>query len=83
VAVDGTRILDGGNPSSAFVDVSGHDFWLRPGSVLIGHAEADFVPVLDFHGTKRTAPFDVGACESGGNGIQNAWRIQPGFKRGE
>jgi hypothetical protein len=65
VAVDGHRFLDGGSLAEAFAGPAEHDYRLKPGSVLIGHA-LDWVPVYDFNGTTRQLPFDVGAYETPG-----------------
>jgi hypothetical protein len=81
VAVDGTRLFDGGDPAAAFVDSSRQNFWPRPGSALIGRADSDLGPALDFNGTKRTAPFDVGAYETQGLAQNPGWTIEAGFKR--
>jgi hypothetical protein len=81
IAVDGTRILDGGDPASTFVDADQWNFWSRPGSTLIGHADSTLAPAIDFNGVKRTPPFDVGAYESDGRSQNPGWKIQSGFKR--
>ena len=81
IAVDGTRFLDGGDPASVFVDTGQRNFWPRPKSALIGHADSAFAPALDFNGTKRTTPFDIGAYESDGQEKNPGWMIQAGFKR--
>jgi hypothetical protein len=81
IAVDRACIFDGDDPSSAFVDASQRNFWLGPGSALIGHADSALAPALDFNGTKRTTPCDVGAYESDGRDKNPGWRIEAGFKR--
>jgi len=81
IAVDGTRVFDGGDPASAFADSSREDFWPWPGSALLGRADSNLAPALDFNGTKRTAPFDVGAYESDGQGQNPSWTIKAAFKR--
>jgi hypothetical protein len=80
-ALDGVRVCDGGDPASAFVDSSRQDFWPRPGSALIGHADPAFALALDFNGASRLAPLDVGAYEAYGQAQNPGWKIQSGFKR--
>lgn len=81
IAVDGARVVDGGDPASAFVDAGRRNFWAGPGSALIGHADPAFSPRLDFNGVKRAVSFDVGAYASDGKARNPGWTIQPGFKR--
>jgi hypothetical protein len=81
LAIDSVRIFGGGDPSSAFVDAGGRNFWPRPASALMGHADSAAAAVLDFNETKRAAPFDVGAYQANGRERNPGWRIQPGFKR--
>jgi hypothetical protein len=81
VTADDARVFEGGAPASAFVDAARQNFWPPSGSTLLGHADPDLAPVLDFNGTKRVAPFDVGAYESDGREQNPGWIIQPGFKR--
>jgi hypothetical protein len=80
-AVDGARVFDGGDSASVFVDANQRNFWPRPESVLIGHADSALSPALDFNGTKRTPPFDIGAYESDGREKNPGWMIQTGFRR--
>jgi hypothetical protein len=80
VKIDGDRFFDGGGASAAFVDATKNNFWPRTGSLLIRHADASFVPELDFNERKRTAPYDVGAYESDGSLENPGWPIQDGFK---
>jgi hypothetical protein len=63
-----------------FADPAANDFWLKAGSALRNAADPDFAPVLDFNGSARKAPFDVGAYESDGNQKNPGWRVQTGFK---
>ena len=81
IAVDGSRVSEGGDMASAFADSAKQNFWPRSGSALIEHADSTLAPVLDFNGTKRTAAFDVGAYESDGQAQNPGWTIQSGFKR--
>jgi hypothetical protein len=62
VTIDGRRFLDGGSLAEAFAAPAEHDYRLKPGSVLIGHA-LGWVPEFDFNGTARRPPFDAGAYE--------------------
>jgi hypothetical protein len=48
---------------------------------LIGHADSALAPPLDFNGTQRVEPFDVGAYETDGRSRNPGWTIQAGFKR--
>jgi hypothetical protein len=64
-----------------FTDATRHNFWPKPGSALLGHVDSNLAPVFDFNGTKRPAPFDVGAYESNGGAQNPGWAIGAGFKR--
>jgi len=66
--------------SGIFVDADNRDFWPALGSPLIGAADAAHMPGNDFNGTKRQAPFDVGAYESDGLNGNPGWTIEEGFK---
>lgn len=63
-----------------FVAPAMKDFWPKPGSVLIGRADASFTPELDFNHIARDALCDVGACESDGRVENPGWQVRPGFK---
>ncbi|HXG06319.1 MAG TPA: choice-of-anchor Q domain-containing protein, partial [Nitrososphaera sp.] len=78
--IDNLKFFSGGSYSAAFVDASGMNFWPRPGSLLIGAANASLVASLDFNGTSRTSPYDIGAYETEGLGVNPGWQIAPGFK---
>lgn len=78
--IDRQQFFDGGEPASAFVDATNHDFWPRPNSPLIGSADAIFSPEFDFNGTKRTSPGDVGAYQTARREANPGWRIGPGFR---
>jgi len=82
VTIDRFRFNDGGTISDAFVGHSKKDYWPRPGSALINHANPDFAPKLDFNRTTRKPPFDVGAYESEGYAKNPGWRVRTGFKVG-
>jgi hypothetical protein len=81
VAIDGGCFLDGGMTSETFDMPEEDQFWPRPGSRLIGHADASFAPELDFNHMVREAPYDLGAYESDGHTENPGWKIRPGFKR--
>ena len=81
LAVDNRQLFDGGTTASAFGEASQHDFWPKPGSALLGRADAGCAPMLDFNSIQRTAPFDVGAYEAEERERNPGWAIQPGFKR--
>jgi hypothetical protein len=73
---------DGGTISTAFSSPGANDYWPKPGSPLLNHADSDFGPKLDFNRTARKPPFDVGAYEAEGYTQNPGWRIQAGFKVG-
>lgn len=79
-AIDHAGFRDGGTMAEVFVAPLSNDFWPKPGSVLIGRAEANFTPRLDFSHTGREAPYDVGAYESDGRAENPGWQVRPGFK---
>jgi hypothetical protein len=78
--LDGTAFYDGGMIETAFVAPFEHDYWPRPGSVLIDNANPDFASELDFNHTTRNPPFDVGAYESGASAANPGWHVKSGFK---
>jgi len=82
VTIDNFRFYDGGIISAAFVTPDQKNFWPKPGSVLLDHANPDFVPKLDFNHTARKSLFDVGAYESEGAAKNPGWQVQTGFKSG-
>jgi hypothetical protein len=63
VSLDGNRFVDGGSLSETFMDAAGRDYRPKPGSILVGHADPDSAPPLDFSGATRQPPCDVGAYE--------------------
>jgi hypothetical protein len=81
ISIDDRQIFSGDEATAAFADSGKNDFWPRAGSPLIGKADAALVPDLDFNGTKRTAPFDVGAYETDNHTRNIGWRIEPGFRK--
>ena len=78
--IDGVMFCDGRTIDAAFSNPAEHNYWPKPGSVLINNADPDFAPKLDFNHTKRKPPFDVGAYESESNTTNPGWHIQEGFK---
>lgn len=79
--IDNSRFFSGGSATSAFVNPLGFDLWPLPASVLIGSADANHVPTLDFNKAIRTAPYEVGAYETEGLPTNPGWKVGPGFKR--
>jgi len=78
--IDNLKFFSGGSYSAAFVNASGMNFWPKPSSPLVSVANASFIPGLDFNGTTRTSPYDVGAYEANGLTANPGWKIAPGFK---
>jgi hypothetical protein len=81
VNIDNTRFCGGGTMAEAFVSPEEGDFWPKPGSALIGHADRGFGAELDFNHAVRKAPCDIGAYESLGRPVNPGWKVQAGFKR--
>src|SRR5262245_9283646 len=81
-AADGSRFIVGGSADSAFAGPARFDFWPPPGSSLIGKADAQLVPAIDFNERSRVSPFDVGAYETDGLAANPGWTVGPGFKQG-
>ncbi len=79
-AIDGLRFFSGGSGSSAFTNPPQFDFWPRLTFVLIGKADATFVPARDFNERSRVSPFDVGAYETDGLVANPGWKVGAGFK---
>ena len=83
ITIDNSRFYDGGIISAAFVSPDQKNYWPKPGSMLLNHADPDFAPKLDFNHTARKSPFDVGAYESEGSAQNPGWQVQRGFKGGQ
>jgi Right handed beta helix region len=81
-SVGGAAFVSGGSADSAFVNPLGFEFWPTSTSVLRGRGAPSMAPPLDFNGTIRTAPFDVGAYEREGLASNPGWRVGSGFKSG-
>jgi hypothetical protein len=80
VALDSTRLLDGGTAAATFVDAPNRDFWPRTGSILLDRGVAAHAAPNDFNRTARATPIDVGAYETLGLTANPGWRIVEGFK---
>lgn len=80
VTINSSQFFNGGTIYSAFVDPAQNNYWPRPGSILIGRADPDYTPSLDFNGTLRKPPFDIGAYESEDNANNPGQPVQSGFK---
>jgi len=78
--IDGVWFLAGGRAESAFRGPATLNFWPQVASPLIGLAAARFVPEMDFNGSRRMRPYDVGAYQTGGRSTNPGWRVGPGFK---
>jgi hypothetical protein len=72
----GSQFFSGGTISAVFTETASNNFWPRPDSLLICHADSDYAPKFDFNGTPRKPPFDVGAYESEGNAINPGRPVQ-------
>ncbi len=79
-SVDGAAFVNGGTAAAAFTSPSGWNFWPSANSPLRSSADARFTPSLDFNGTARTSPLDVGAYETQGLATNPGWRIAADFK---
>lgn len=79
--VDGSRFVSAGASTRAFTNPTELDFWPLPGSILIGRAETESAPALDFNERARMSPFDVGAYETDGLATNPGWKVRPGFKQ--
>ena len=60
-AADGSRFVSGGTAASAFAGPAQLDFWPPAGSILIGKAELELAPAVDFNERRRVSPFDSGS----------------------
>jgi hypothetical protein len=81
-AADGSRFVGGGAAAAAFAGPAQLDFWPPAGSILIGKAESELAPTVDFNERPRVSPFDVGAYETDGLAANPGWKVGPGFKQG-
>jgi len=66
VSIDRSRFVEGGPLAEVFVAPAEHDYLVKAGSALVGHADPDLAPPHDFSGAPRQPPFDVGAYEAPG-----------------
>jgi len=78
--IDGSRFCNGGTISAVFTDPAKNNYWPHLDSVLVGHADPNYTPKLDFNGAARKPPLDVGAYESEGSASSPGWPVQTGFK---
>lgn len=81
VAVDAVRFIQGGSSTATFAAPGALDFWPRPGSPLLGRAVGAYSLSLDFNGSLRQAPYDVGAYEAEGFDANPGWDVAAGFKQ--
>ena len=72
VSLDGSRVVDGGGLSEAFVNPAEHDYRPKPNSILVGHADPALTPPLDFSGAARQPPLDVGAYDVSGTRLSKS-----------
>lgn len=80
VAIDNARFVNGGTSATAFTNVAARNFWPTATSILLGKADPSWSPSTDFNGSKRTAPFDIGAYQRNGLASNPGWAITTGFK---
>jgi hypothetical protein len=80
-AADGSRVVSRGTAASAFAGPAQLDFWPPAGSILIGKAELELAPAVDFNERRRVSPFDVGAYDTDGLSANPGWKVGPGFKQ--
>ncbi len=64
-----------------FVNAAQTNFWPVPGGALVGAADPAFTPKIDFNGTPRSTPSDIGSYESRGQSPNPGWRLRPSYKR--
>jgi parallel beta-helix repeat protein len=64
--IDNARFFNGGTASAVFTNPATRNFWLPANSILLGKADATLTPGIDFNGSQRVAPFDVGAYQRNG-----------------
>jgi len=79
-SIDNVAFVSGGSVATALTDVAGFDFWPLDTSVLVGTADSNHMPTIDFNGTTRTNPHDVGAYETEGLATNPGWKIADTFK---
>ena len=81
VKTDNSRFYDGASTTHTFSAPDKKNYWPKPDSILLNKANPAFAPKLDFNNTKRKAPFDVGAYETGEHPTNPGWQIKAGFKK--
>lgn len=83
VSIDNNQIYDGGTSTEVFTDPVTFNFWPLPDTVLIGTADPGYVPSTDFNETPRiTAPYDIGAYETLGQGVNPDGQAKASSKDG-
>jgi hypothetical protein len=78
---DGSQFSAGGTAATAFLQAEALDLWPRPASMLIGAGSTGLSADRDFNGTLRRVPYDVGAYQTNGRGMNPGWRVRQEFKR--
>jgi hypothetical protein len=79
-SIDGSRFVAGGTAAAAFTNPAARNLWPPPSSVLRYVADPAFAPALDFNGTARTGPYDVGAYQTNGNTTNPGSPVTADFK---
>ena len=77
---DNSRFFAGGSAVTTFVNASSINLWPRTGSILLGKADRNFVPSLDFSAISRTTPYNVGAHKTNDLASNSGRKIIAGFK---
>ena len=80
VAIDNARFFNGGTSAATFTNPITRNFWPTAASILLGKADPTWSPTTDFNGSKRAAPFDVGAYQRDGLASNPGWAITTSFK---
>ena len=79
-AIDNARFFAGGSSSTVFTNTAARNFWPLANSIVLGKGDSLLTPALDFNGSKRAAPFDVGAYQRNGLASNPGWAITTSFK---
>ncbi len=80
VTLDGSALRAGGTLAATFQDSAAMNYWPTATSALLGQADGAYAAPLDFNGSARTGPYDVGAYEAEGRADNPGWKIVAGFK---
>jgi Right handed beta helix region len=78
--IDNARFFNGGSSSAVFTHPATRNFWPPANAILLGKGAATLAPAIDFNGSKRIAPLDVGAYQRNGLASNPGWAIMTGFK---